>query len=208
MQKSIQNQLKEVIKEKKEKSHEFKNSDNKNSEPIATNNNGGTQGKYPDNTAVIIGDSILNGIIQERLSRKERVVKVHNFRGAAVDDMKHHIIPLLRKEPSFVIIHAATHDAPYLISRKILDNLLTLNSFITDNLSTCKAVIFTPILRTDDGKAALTVNQLTNHLLQLDIDIIDNRNINARNLGNKGLHLNPTGTSRLAKNLVSSIRRF
>ena len=60
-----------------------------------------------------------------------------------------------------------------------------LKSFITDNLPKCKVVISTPTLRTDDRKAAFTVSQLTNHLL-LDIDIIDNRNINARNLGNKG----------------------
>ena len=112
---SMQNQLEEVIREKKEKFYELKNSNNKNSEPVATNNKEETQGKYPDGTAIIIGDSILNGIIQERLSRKEHVVKVHNFRGATVDDMKHHVIPLLCKEPSFIIIHAGTNDAPYLI---------------------------------------------------------------------------------------------
>ena len=122
--------------------------------------------------------------------------------------MKHHVIPLLPKEPSFVIIHAGTNDAPYLSSRKILDNLLVLESFITDNLSNCKVVISTPTLCTDDGKATLTVSRLTNHLLQLDIDIIDNRNIYDRNLGNKDLHLNPTGKSRLAKNLLSSIKIF
>ena len=166
------------------------------------------QGKYPDSTAIIIGDSILNDIIQERFSRKGRVVKVLNFRGATVDDMKHHVILLLRKEPSFIIIHAGTNDARYLTSREILDNLITLKSFITDKLPNCKVVISTPALPTDDGKAALTVSQLTNHLLQLDIDIIDGRNINARNFGNKGLHLNPTGTSRLAKNLLSSIKSF
>ena len=83
-----------------------------------------------------------------------------------------------------------------------------LKSFITDNLPNCKVVISTPALRTDDWKAALTVSQLTNHVLQIDIDIIDNRNINARNLGKKGLHLNPTDTSRLAKNLLSSIKNF
>ena len=106
--KSMQNQLEEVIREKKEKFYKFKNSDNKNSEPVARNNDRETQEKYPDGTAVIIGDPILNDIIQ-----------------------KH-------------------------------------KSFITDNLPTCKVVISTPTLRTDDGKAALTVSQLTNHLLQLD----------------------------------------
>ena len=82
---SMQNQLEEVIREKKEKFYELKNSNNKNSEPVATNNKGETQGKYPDGTAIIIGDSILNDITQERLSRKGRVVKVHNFRGATIN---------------------------------------------------------------------------------------------------------------------------
>ena len=121
--------------------------------------------------------------------------------------MKHHVIPLLRKEPSFIIVHAGANGTPCLTSRKILDNLITLKSFITDKLPNCKVVISTPTLRTDDGKAALTVSQLTNHLLQLDIDIIDNRNINARNLGNKGLQLNLAGTSRLAKKLYKTFSK-
>ena len=122
--------------------------------------------------------------------------------------MKHRFIPLFRKEQSFIIIHAGTNDALYLTSRKILDNLITLKSFITDKLPNCKVVISTPTLRTDDGKAVLTVSQLTNHLLQLDIDIIGNRNINAKNLDNKGLHLNPKGTSRLAKKLFKLYKRL
>ena len=124
----------------REKKIEFKNSDNKNSESIATNNNGETQGKYPDGTGVIIGDSILSGIICERLSRKGRVG------GTKVDDMKHRVIPLLRKEPSLVTIHAGTNDAPYL-TWKILDNLLTLKSFITDKLPNSEVVFCTPTLR-------------------------------------------------------------
>ena len=125
-------------------------------------------------------------IIKEQLSRKGHIVKVYNFRGATVDNMKHYIIPLLSEEPSFLIIHTGTNDAPYLTSLKISDNLLMPKYFINDNLPNCKVVISTPTLHTDDGKAALTESQLTNPLLQLDIDIIDNRNINARNLSNKG----------------------
>ena len=126
-------------------------------------------------------------IKQERLSTKGRAAKVHNFRDATVDDMTHHVIPLLRKETSFFIIYVGTNDTPYSTSRKILDNLLSLKSFTTNNLPKCNIVISTPTLRTNNGKA---VNKLNNHLLQLDIDIIDNRNINARNLSKKGLHLN------------------
>ena len=54
--KSMQNQLGEVIGEKKEKFYELKNSVNKNSEQIVTNNKEETQGKYPDGITIIIGD--------------------------------------------------------------------------------------------------------------------------------------------------------
>ena len=82
----IQNQLEEVIKEKKEKFYEFENSHNKNSETLATVSNPEMQGKHPDDTEVIIGDFILNGIIQRRLSRKGRV------NSATVKDVKYLVI--------------------------------------------------------------------------------------------------------------------
>ena len=72
----MQNQLEEVIRKKKEKFYEFKTSDNKNSRPIPTNKSGETQGKYADGRAVITDDSILNAIIQERLSRKGKVQRL------------------------------------------------------------------------------------------------------------------------------------
>ena len=97
-------------------------------------------------------------IKQERLRTKGRAAKVHNFRGATVDDMKHHVMPLLRKETSFFIIHIGTNDTLYSTSRKILDNLLSLKSFITDNLPKCNVVISTPTSCTNDGKAALAVS--------------------------------------------------
>lgn len=42
-----------------------------------------------------------------------------------------------------------------------------------------------PILRMTNVKAVLTLNQLTNHLLQIDLDVIDNTNMSGRNLGSK-----------------------
>ena len=68
--------------------------------------------------------------------------------------------------------------------------------------------ISTPALRSDNGKATLTVNQLTNHLLQLNIDIVDNRNIISKHLSRKGLHLNESGLRRLAINFLERIKKF
>ena len=131
---------------------------------------------------------------------KGRSVKAHKFWDTTAD-MKHHVIPFLCKEPRSVIIHAVTIDALCSSSREILDKPLMVKSFITDNLPKLKFVISTPTLCTDDGKAASTLSQITKNLLELGIDITDNKNINARNLGNKGFYLNPKSTTRIGRYL-------
>ena len=53
------------------------------------------QGQYPSNTTVITGDSIVNGIRDERLSGKYGVVKVCNFPSATIEDVQHNLAPIL-----------------------------------------------------------------------------------------------------------------
>ena len=131
---------------------------------------------------LIVGDSIINGVIEERINKKDRPVKVRNFPGATVADMEHYLIPIIQKKPSNIIFHVGTNDATNLPSRTVLDNLLKLKALVKDSLATCKVFISTPTLRSDDGKAQITVSQLTKHLLQLKIDTVNNNNINIRHL--------------------------
>ena len=101
-----------------------------------------------------------------------------------------------------MIIHTGTNDAPSSTSREIQDNLLKLKALVNKKLPQCKVWLSTPTLRTDNGKATLTVSQLVNHLLNLNIDVIDNRNIKNRHLSRKGLHLNDSGSKLLARNFL------
>ena len=57
-----------------------------------------------------------------------------------------------------------------------------------ETLPDCKVAVSTITLRSDNGKSTFTANQLTNDMLQSNIDIIDSRNINSRYLSWKGLH--------------------
>ena len=82
------------------------------------------QGLYPNGTTVIVGDSIINGVIEERINKKDRPVKVRNFPGATVADMEHYLIPIVQKKPGNIILHVGTNDAKNLPSRTVLDNLL------------------------------------------------------------------------------------
>ena len=47
-----------------------------------------------------------------------------------------------------------------------------------------------------------------NHLLNLNIDVIDNRNIKDRHLSRKGLYLNDSRSKLLARNFLGKIKLF
>ena len=51
---------------------------------------------YPPETCVVIGDLILNGIIEENLS-KQHSGRIRKFPGATVDDLNYHLHPILHK---------------------------------------------------------------------------------------------------------------
>ena len=105
-----------------------------------------------------MGDSILNGIVEEKLCGQGRLVKVKRFPGSTVDNLSHHI-PIIRKKPTNMIIHTGTNDAPSSTSREIQDNLLKLKALVNKKLPQCKVWLSTPTLRTDNGQAILTVSQ-------------------------------------------------
>ena len=132
--------------------------------------------------------------MEETLCGQGRLFKVKRFPGSTVDDLNHHIIPIMRKKPTNMIIHIGKNDAPSSTSREIQDNSLKLKSLVDEKLPQCKVWLSNTTLRTDNGKTSLTVSQLVNHLLNLNIDVIDNRNIKSRHLSGKSLHLNDSGS--------------
>ena len=52
------------------------------------------------------------------------------------------------------------------------------------------------------------MSQLANYLLNLNVDVIDNRSIKSRHLSRKGLHLNDSGSKPLARNFLEKIKLF
>ena len=98
------------------------------------------QGLYPSGTTVIVGDSIINGVIEERINKTDRPVKLCDFPGATVGDMEHYLIPIIQKKPSNIILNVGTNDAQNLPYRTILDNLLKLKALVKDSLPTCRVL--------------------------------------------------------------------
>ena len=120
---------------------------------------------YPSNTTVIAGDSIINGVHEDRLSGKYGVVKVRNFPGATIEDMQHNLVTILEKNPCRFIFHVGTNNVESCASREILDKLLKLKTFISEKCPQFQTIFSTPTIRSDKAKANLTVRQLKNHLL-------------------------------------------
>ena len=136
------------------------------------------------------------------------MVKVRNFPAATIDDIQHNLVPILERNPCRLILHVGTNNAESCTSRELLDKLLKLKSFISEKCPQCQTIFSTPTIQSDKAKANLTVRQLTNHLGQLNIDAVDNRNITDRCIGRIGLHLNISGTIQLAKNFLNFIKKF
>ena len=93
------------------------------------------------------------------------------------------------KKQKHIIVHKGTNDATRSTSREILDRLLKLKTLVKETLPEREVTFSTPTIRSDNCKAALTERNLCDYLLNLkNMDILDNRNINSKHLGRKGLH--------------------
>ena len=123
--KSIEKQMNNVkMKKKRQEYHYSKNNFQCNT---AKENVTTEKGQWPKNATLIFCKSIINGVLVEGLCEGGCNVKVRNFPGVTVDDLNDHIIPLLRKKSSHIIVHAGINDAYNSTSREILNKLLNFN---------------------------------------------------------------------------------
>ena len=82
---------------------------------------------WKDNTTLIIGDSMLYGLEENKLKRK---TKVRIFRGSTIEDMHHYVTPLLNKKPKNIILHVGTNNCVQDNSDQVFDKLIKLKLFI------------------------------------------------------------------------------
>ena len=130
------------------------------------------------------------------------------FPGATIEDMHDYIKPLLKKCPKNIILHIGTNNTVNETSRIVLDKLFSLKAFVEKALPDCSFCISSLTLGTDNAKASLTVNNVNQYLLTLQLDIIDNSNISNAGLSRGGLHLNTQGLAKLVINFIKKIESF
>ena len=89
---------------------------------------------------------MLNGIDSKRLSRRLANIKVFHFSGTRIEDINQYIIPIIKKQPDYLILHVETNDATVNTSKKTVDDLLILKSNISKQLPSCRIVLSKPII--------------------------------------------------------------
>ena len=85
---------------------------------------------------------------------------------------------------------------------------LSNQNWVKETLPETEVTFSIPTIRSDNGKAVLMVRNLCDHLLDLNMYMLDNRNITGKHLGHEGLHLNKVGSTRLAKNIIYKLENF
>ena len=155
---------------------------------------------WPAGTTLIIGDSILYGIEENKLKRYQAKVRIHP--GSCVDDVYDYIAPLLKKIPTNIILHIGSNDSPYKPADDIYNEIMNLKRYIENVLPSVIVYLSCPVIRADDIKANHTLRRLE-ELLKSHSHII-----RGTCLGRKGLHLNGKGSGRLAMNFISLMRHL
>ena len=93
-------------------------------------------------------------------------------------------------------------------SDEILRKLKKLKEHIEMALPACKVIISLPLIRRDSIRANTILENLRVKLRRMNYELLDNSNIRAFHLGQKGLHLNRQGTKKIASNIISLIKRL
>ena len=98
-------------------------------------------GEWKPGTSLIIGDSMIAGLREGKLSRN-RKVKVRFFPGAKMKDFYYYLVPLLKKKPGNIILHLGTNDAPYKNEVEIYKELKSIKDFLKKRHPSCKVYIY------------------------------------------------------------------
>ena len=162
---------------------------------------------WPQGTVLIAGASMIQGLEENKMSRSGRV-KVRSHGGATIRDMRDHLNAILRKEPTRLILHVHSNDASNkaTTSDDLYDGLMDLKRFAESKVKNIKVTFSCPIIRTDNAIANAKQIQLKNRLKRSGLDVIENDDITEDDLGKKGLHLKPSGSTKLAKNILQYLR--
>ena len=90
----------------------------------------------------------------------------------------------------------------------IVKKIPEVKEFIKLRVPNCKVIISRPIKRHDNDKASRVIEEGIAQFQKLTTDMIGNENIEKKQLGKRGFHLNGLGLKKFAQNLMAGIREL
>lgn len=164
--------------------------------------------KSSKKTTMIVGDSIVAKLEGWKMSNKDNRIMVKSFSGASVDDLDDYIKPVLRREPD-IILHIGTNNLRNDSPSTVVDKIVGICEKIENTLPNSKFAVSQLTMR-QDNEALETARKEVNKRLgtfchNRGWPLLKN-SITAKELNNKGLHLNRAGVVALAKVFTDHIR--
>ena len=155
----------------------------------------------------IIDDLIIKGLAETGIS-KDHNVKVRPQPGCTTEDIEDHIKPILRKNPDAIIIHSGTNDVTN--DKPTKKKIKKVVKLIEDTNPAIQVIISGLIHREDrevNDEIASINNQLESYCNSKNFLFVNNDNMKSSCLAKDKLHLNKTGNSIFAKNIISVLKK-
>ena len=157
---------------------------------------------------VILGDSQLHHIEENKLSSKTNKILVRSKGGLKVNEVIDTFGDILNEEADEFIIHVGVNSIEKESEEQILHKFLKLG----ESIDSARVTFSSIIKRADKPKLNHKIMQINDKLKNLCLenryDFIDNINIGFRHLGRDKLHINKEGQWLLAINYLNHLRSF
>ena len=122
---------------------------------------------------MIIGDSMTKHLDSKSLQRSSKTVRqfsTQTYRGATIEDMKHHIRPSLARKSNDIILHVGTNDIPNKEPEEIVNGIADIINIIQEESPTTKPVL-SEIMVTDKPSYKPVIGKINYQLPSLEISV-------------------------------------
>ena len=116
--------------------------------------------KIKKKSVLVVGDSLLNGIEESKLS-KDTHIRVQPISGAKIKDISNNLDELIHNDLKTIILHVGTNNTVEDTPEDIYSNLISLKTKIKDKIPNCQVLISCLIRRSDNVKANKTAETET-----------------------------------------------
>ena len=140
---------------------------------------------------LIVGDSMVNGVEESKLSKTHHI-RVQPIPGGKAEDIQQNLKDVLHEDLETLIFHAGTNNATTNTPQMIVDKLITLKRNIEGSLLKGRVIVSKFILRTDNTKTNTTIQNMNRMIKELQIQTVDNSKI-SKNFGKKKITFESRG---------------